>query len=70
MVPALFPCENPYDDRGHGVPASAYRGEMNGVGLETSWDRWEAEEVDEGRTMMRWGTAAKVWAGIHWIVIP
>lgn len=48
MVPVLSPSENPYDDQGHGFPAFAYQGEMEGVGLEISWDRQEAEEVDGG----------------------
>jgi hypothetical protein len=47
VVPVPFPYESPYDDRGHGVPASAYQGEMKGGGSEISWDRKEAEGVDE-----------------------
>ena len=39
------PSENLYDGRGHEFQASAYLGEMEDVGLGTSWGRWEGEAV-------------------------
>jgi hypothetical protein len=44
QVPSLS--ESPSDDQGHGVPASAYQGGMEGVDSEISWDR-QVEEADE-----------------------
>ena len=49
MVQVPSPSENPYDARDRGVPASGYRGGVEDVDSETSWNRWEEVEVaDEG----------------------
>ena len=46
MVQVPSPAENPYGGQEPGSPASAYQGEMEGVDLETSWNRKEGVEVD------------------------
>ena len=48
MVQVPSPAENPYGGLELGSPVSAYQGEMEGVGLETSWNRQEVVEADGG----------------------